>query len=267
MNECLKSLLKIEREDDCPEIISKMRAQILNVSSDNLVDRIRHIIFENEGFSYSKSNPNFFDFLREKNGDCLDFTLLYQVLFDSLNIKSQIIAVPFHTILKTYIKEKEFLIEATDGSIESPEFYIKTRNIHISSIKQKVYLAALNKDQILAIYTNRKARQPLIYQNYQKAMGILKEANNFSIDIPEVCYNLGYVYKYLGNIQKAKTLFRRAIKLHPNFAKSYNELGICYTKENLLKEAEVCFKTSFSLDNTIEAEANLITLRKYLALV
>lgn len=263
MNEYFKDLLEIEKRDSYLPFLKEMKAQISNCPQDNLVNKIRDLIFEKQGFTYSKSYPNFFDFLKKKKGDCLDFAILYNLLFSSLNINSEIMALPFHVILKTSINKKSILIEATEGKIQTREFYMKDRNIHPSSIEQKVYLSPLDRKVILAIYMNRKAREPLRLKHYQEAKEILGEAYKFSNSVPELCFNLGYVYKHFKNLKEAKQLFIKAINLHPNFAQSYNELGLCYLQENLFSTAEKCFRKSLAIGKTIQAEKNLDLLKKY----
>lgn len=262
MNKLLENIIKIEERDiDLPRGIGLINSQFINATDEKLINKIKETVFEQKGFRYSKSDLGFFDFLKQRRGDCLNFSLLYYFIFDSLSLKSDIIAAPFHTLVKFYGEKKDYLIETTDGDIEEPKFYIKNFNIHQSSINKEIYLIKLNPDQIASLYINKKAKRLIKNKNYPKALKILEEAYSYCARIPELCYNIGWIYKQLGNFKEAKRFFKKSVYLHPNFAESYNNLGACYAMEGNSKKAKACFKKSLSLEDSIEARENLKTLQ------
>jgi len=258
MNILLENLLKIENQalSTCKSL-DQIAGEILTIEDSKLDRKLKKVIFKQNGFRYSKSCLNFFDFLKQKRGDCVNFSLLYHLLLGTLDFESEIIAVPSHTIVKVKEKGKEYLIETTDGSIEEPNFYIKDRKIHQNSISNGIYLTALTANQILSIYLNRKVRVLLEDKAYLASLNILRDAYSYCENIPELCYNLGYVYNQIGHSKKAKNFFERAIELHPNFAQSYNGLGICYARERNFEMAEACFRKSLSLEYSEHIKTNL----------
>ncbi|MFH0752726.1 MAG: tetratricopeptide repeat protein [archaeon] len=260
MGNLLESLLRIENETlNACKTMDQIAKSISLFDGTKLNNKLKDAIFEKNGFNYSKSYSSFFDFLKFKQGDCVNFSLLYHFLLETLGVKSDIIAVPSHTIVKIKEKRREYLVETTDGSIEKSEFYITDRRIHPVSVNNGVYLSALNENQVLAIYLNRKVRG---FTNNKEDYLILKGAYNYSEDIPEVCYNLGRMYNKIGNFKEAKKLFERAIGLHPNFVQAYNGLGICCIREGSFEIAKAHFKKSLSLGHSKPAKLNLDKLLK-----
>ncbi|MDI6738438.1 MAG: tetratricopeptide repeat protein [Nanoarchaeota archaeon] len=234
---------------------------VLKNRSPNLLERIKKAVFEDTQFAYAKTGMGFPAFLRCKQGDCLDFSLIFYFLFRHFRVHTEMLAVPDHTIVRFFEQDKGQIVEATDGSLETAEFYITSRKIHPQSILNHIYLSALQDNQILAIYANNKTRQLIQNKDYALALDMLNLAYGYCAAIPEVCYNLGYVYRQSGKLDNAKNFFSQAIKLHPNFLKAYNELGICYALEGDSKSAEFYFLKSLSITRSYEAETNLLRLK------
>lgn len=262
MDNLLQCIAEIEHvEESSFEPLFHIGKSVLESSSPNLFDRVKKAVFEDIGFAYAKTGRGFPAFLRSKQGDCLDFSLLFYFSFRHSGMHTEMLAVPNHTIIRFFERDKGQIVETTDGSLETAEFYILSRKIHPQSIVSHVYLSPLQDNQILAIYANNKARNTIQNRDYAFALDMLNLAYGYCTTIPEVCYNLGYVYKQTGRLENAKNFFSQAIKLHPNFSKAYNALGVCYALERDSKSAEVCFLKSLSIFRSSEAEANILRLK------
>ena len=242
MDNLLQCIAEIERvEESSFEPLFHIGKSVLESSSPNLFDRVKKAVFEDIGFAYAKTGRGFPAFLRSKQGDCLDFFIIVLFFVQAFRYAYRNVGSPKPYNHKIFERDKGQIVETTDGSLETAEFYILSRKIHPQSIVSHVYLSPLQDNQILAIYANNKARNTIQNRDYAFALDTLNLAYGYCTTIPEVCYNLGYVYKQTGCLENAKNFFSQAIKLHPNFSKAYNALGVCYALERDSKSAEVCF--------------------------
>lgn len=264
MDNLLQRIAEIEHvEESSFEPLFHITKSVLENRNPNLLEKIKTAVFVDTQFSYAKTGGGFPAFLRSKQGDCLDFSLLFYFLFRHSSVKTEMLAVPDHIIVRFFEQGKGQIVETTDGSLETAESYILSRKIHPQSISSQVYLSALQDNQILAIYINNRTRNPMQHKDYALALDMLNSAYGYCAAIPEICYNLGYIYKQTGKLDNAKNFFSQAIKLHPNFSKAYNALGICYALEGDSESAEACFLSSLSIFRSSEAEANLLRLQEY----
>ena len=51
-----------------------------------------------------------------------------------------------------------------------------------------------------------------------------------------------------GNIQKAISLFKEAIEIHPFYAEAYNNLGYAYTRQKEYEKAKEAFRKALEIE-------------------
>ncbi|PIO00136.1 hypothetical protein COT72_03170 [archaeon CG10_big_fil_rev_8_21_14_0_10_43_11] len=261
MNSLLNHLLRIEnRVDTVTPTLQSITNDIGDNSLPEISKQLQKIVFQDYKFAYSKKSHNFFSFIDTRLGHCVDFSLLYYFIFDTLEKESSIIAAPFHALVHATDKADNYYIESTDGKLANLDFYISTRNIPVKSIENEIYLSDLRDNDVIAIYLNRKSELSIMQEDFESANTILKKALIYSQRVPEVYYNLGCVSKKLDAIDEAAQYFTSAIKLHSNFSQAFNNLGTCYIQSGNRKKAKSCFKRAIELDHSKEAEHNLLQL-------
>ncbi|NMC00536.1 MAG: tetratricopeptide repeat protein [Thermoanaerobaculaceae bacterium] len=65
----------------------------------------------------------------------------------------------------------------------------------------------------------------------------------------KMVFNLGQENFSCGRVEKAKSLFKKAIKIYPELKEAYNNLGILLKEEGDIKEAIECYKKAIEIDN------------------
>ena len=98
---------------------------------------------------------------------------------------------------------------------------------------------------ILIFYGYTTIRQ----NNYwREPIGFYLKTINFSPDISEVYYNLGYEYLKTNNKVMAAASFKKSVELDPYSAKAYNNLGILYYEFNKKKQSLAFFKKALQIN-------------------
>ena len=105
-----------------------------------------------------------------------------------------------------------------------------------------------------------------------KSLGKLKEAEisyrkaiKIKPDFADAYYNLGNLLKDLGQSQEAEILYRKAIKIKPDFAKAHYNLGSTFSDLQNLDKAMSSFDRAckFGMDyNLCQASIGTILLKK-----
>ncbi|MBU2497008.1 MAG: hypothetical protein KJ767_03035 [Nanoarchaeota archaeon] len=225
-----------------------------------ILSSLKDEIFFKEGFSYEKNDASFCEFLVNRKGDCLDFSLLYLFLLKSERINSNIVSARGHTLIK--FNKFDEVLEPTQGTLEDSRIYIAERNISEKSIAQGIYLSDLNDKDIFAIYLNKKTNPLTKSGDFEKSLKILFRALSFSKRIPEVFYNIGKVLKNSGETRRATNYFLKTVELDPNFHEAYNCLGLCYLSANEMINARNFFIKASYLGNG-PAKINLKKLNEH----
>ena len=75
--------------------------------------------------------------------------------------------------------------------------------------------------------------------------------------------NIGMIFKDLGENQKAKYYFEKAIVINPNFADAINNLGNVFKDSGNLQKAKECYEKVIEINpNYVDAHDNLNLLLK-----
>ncbi len=71
---------------------------------------------------------------------------------------------------------------------------------------------------------------------------------------PRVFFDLGHVYSLMGNFQKAKTSFERAVHLEPRFGDAWNYLGQVYVALDEYAAAKKAYTKALDIPNYLRKE-------------
>ncbi|KAL1323422.1 hypothetical protein HN51_033771 [Arachis hypogaea] len=71
--------------------------------------------------------------------------------------------------------------------------------------------------------------------------------------------NLGILYRFQRQYQRAKAMFSKSLELQPGYAPAFNNLGLVFVAESLLEEAKYCFEKALQSDPLLDAaKSNLV---------
>jgi len=82
------------------------------------------------------------------------------------------------------------------------------------------------------------AERHLIQGENRQAMQQLMRVQGQDPDIPRLNFDLGLAYTALGDMPKATAAYKRAVKVRPDYAEAWNNLGQIYLSQGNLKQAE-----------------------------
>jgi hypothetical protein len=115
-------------------------------------------------------------------------------------------------------------------------------------------------DQALSLDPNnfeanfQLARLLTFQQNFQKAIPLYLKAQQRNNRVPELSFNLGFIYMNEGNYDQAIKSYEVCRTLYPPFQDEVlTNLGFCYLKKNNYKQAQILFREALKLNpqNTI----------------
>lgn len=258
----LEKYLCNEEREKFPEIMEYILQNIKTKKSLNTLSSLKEEIFVNKKFVYEKTDQGFFQNIKEKRGDCLDFSLLYHFLLNNLKIENNIVSAKGHTVIKFPFNQN--LLETTEGVLKKPIEYIEKRDIPPLSMEKGIYLSPLNNKDVFALYLNKKSKKFLQEENYPKALEYLDRALSFSEKIPEIFYNKGIILNKNKVFEKSKKLFGRTLDLDPYFYEAMNNLGIACAQTGEEKAAEKYFRKVYKESKNPEkrrAKKNLEILK------
>jgi hypothetical protein len=84
----------------------------------------------------------------------------------------------------------------------------------------------------------------------EEALRIVTEVLNESPDFPEAVYLAGLLFLDAGKHGLAHSMYQQFLRLKPNEAAGWNNLGRVYQERHLLDEAERCFRRAAKIDPT-----------------
>ena len=87
---------------------------------------------------------------------------------------------------------------------------------------------------------------------YDKALTCYQELLEFEAPSGELLFKLGQCHEYLGNLEKARILFFRALNRHPKHEVVYFHLGQCYAKDQIWESAAHFYKEAVARDENRE---------------
>ena len=95
---------------------------------------------------------------------------------------------------------------------------------------------------------------------YDKVIGLLKEAEKIYPKAYNLYNTMGYAYEAKKDIQSAELTFQKAILYHPKRIEGYNDLSNLYKRIDNLKKSEEVYQKA--LKNVPDAEKNWQLINK-----
>ena len=97
----------------------------------------------------------------------------------------------------------------------------------------------------------------------KEAEALLNKAVKIKPDYAAAYFNLGIILKNLGRLEEAESAYRKALKIEPEYAEAYCNLGIILKNLGRLEEAELSYRKALDIKNDYaEVHSNLgIVLR------
>ncbi len=255
-------ILDEDRKSHLPRVINKISSSIRNCKDLDKFLILKEEIFSNEKILYKKTDNSFFTNINNREGDCLDLSLLYHFILNRIEVPNNLVSAKGHTMLKIPFFQK--LLESTNGSFQNQEDYRIKRGIPLCSINKEVYFSELSDEEVFALYLNKKSRLPLKRNQIIKAMQYINEAISLSKRIPEIFYNKGCLLNKEREFKAAIRYFDKTLVLDPLFYEAIQNKGISYAQIGKKDLAEKCFKKVVSEARKPEkekAEMNLKILK------
>lgn len=81
-----------------------------------------------------------------------------------------------------------------------------------------------------------------------EAIAALEQAAALNPTHAPTFFNMGVIYKALGNLDKAQENLEHAIKLNPSYTRAFSYLGSLYATQNRIDDAIKCYETLVALD-------------------
>jgi tetratricopeptide (TPR) repeat protein len=101
------------------------------------------------------------------------------------------------------------------------------------------------KDQLALTYNNQAVNE-ITNERYEVAIQLLNHAIRLKPDFARAYYNLGTAYQFLGQSQTAVNALQKAIELNPFYAEAYNQLGFVYVGRAEYEKAVAAFEKSIA---------------------
>jgi len=153
-----------------------------------------------------------------------------------------------------------FALALTNSEMLDEELRNKIENKIVCSKNSDVVQSDYLKDEILNINNKqtKKRNHAAIYVNMgiayrnegnsDNAIECYEKAIRLSPDLAEPYYNMGNVYYYgKGNYDKAMEYYEKAVELKPDYAEAYNNMGNTYISKYNYEKAIECYEKAIEL--------------------
>ena len=92
--------------------------------------------------------------------------------------------------------------------------------------------------------------------NFKVAEKLYIEVLKINPNYAEAYSNLGAIFSLLENLQKAKNCYKKAIKINPSYATAYNNLGVVLQQLGESKKAKNCYERAIKINPNYAAAYN-----------
>lgn len=148
---------KLNKNDDLAKkmIIFRIMTDVIKVKEPGTEKTITHypMKYDFNDYEGKKELSQLFvsKLLMTNSGQCHSMPLLFLILSEELNTDAYLAFSPLHSFIKFQDKEnKWYNAELTRGAFVSDDFYMNSGFIKSESLRNKLYLDPLNKQQIIA---------------------------------------------------------------------------------------------------------------------
>jgi len=204
---------------------------------------------------------------RDTEKDQIEFTHpIYQEFFAALALRDQNLPLEEYLAPETTLRHWNSVIILLYG-ISANRIALFSQILGQENTHARIWLAAqclASSGQEIAVATERFERDlpaaqhfALIFsvglasyliRRYPEALSYLLQASEERAGNAEVQYELGSLYRQVGQYERAITHLVSAIYLRPDFVDAYNQLGITYYNQKKYEEALTVFLTTTQLE-------------------
>lgn len=206
------------------------------------------VLLLSSGFANSQSlnESTVLQDLGEQSCACIDSISLFnrnkQDVISEIStcIDKNVVLLQFSTKLEEIIPPIDSLM-ITDGGIIQPKKENKTIEININENSQAYKDAYYNLERYLM--KNCESLDLAVNSNEQQSELSMSD-NSESLRY----YELGFIESKDGNCEKAIAYYKEALRIDPNFAFAWDNIGICYRRLEKYDEAIEAYESSLLLD-------------------
>ena len=204
------------------------------IGYERVINKLNNYIYEKQNFKVDRSKlfeSNLESLLlnqvfETKKGYCLSLSIIYLCLAERLNLPLYGVMVPNHFFVRYVDGENKINIETTDKGANYDN--IRYQHIYLKEFDDQVSLKKLTKKETIAIYLNNLANHYKLYGNHNKAMEIFKAVIKIIPNRASLYTNLGNTYERDNQITTAIMYYHKALSLNPYLCESHYNLGLAH---------------------------------------
>ena len=194
---------------------------------------INNYIFKELDFSYDHSRLHNSSLdtllmgrvLKRRKGNCLSLSLIYLCIAERLGISYYGVAVPGHFFVRYRDRENKINIETTKwGESLSDRYYQR----YMKGFDDQFLMRTLSKKETLAFFLCDIANQYKLRGKHEQAIDIFEVVLKIIPDYAGAYTNLGNVYERKGDLSEAMNCYKKALEINPVTAEAYYNIGLIY---------------------------------------
>lgn len=168
--------------------------------------------------------------LKQKKGQCLSLSMLYLILGEKSGLPLYGVMVPGHFFVR-FQGDQVYNIETTNqGKAFSDRDYQMS---YLKGYRDEISLKNLNKKEVIAVYLSNVANHYKLRGFHDKAILIFQAVVKVMPQWASLYTNLGNAFEREGNIVEAANHYQKALSLNPYLCETHYNLGLLhylYTK-------------------------------------
>lgn len=227
--------------DDLLEKIEKKIKLSTKYTKQDVIEVLRTIdaVLREEGdFIYRKNILLIEGLNKQENGkryaDCDDFTSLYMVICERLELPLQPMYAPNHMFLECRLDDHScFYWEPTVAVETNLGFYEEWLNIPKGSGYPKI----MTEREFEALQLCNLGAAWYMKGDYVQAADSFRKAIHLNPLYAEAYNNLGVIYAKQGRYNQALEFYRKALVLYPRYAAAFTNIGVAFFRMNCFQDA------------------------------
>jgi tetratricopeptide (TPR) repeat protein len=179
--------------------------------------------------------------IRERRGNCLEFSVIFVLLGKELEINVRPVRVPAHMFVRVEEPGVCQNIETMDLDASCPdEQFIVHRSITPEEIDRGIYLSCLSDEEMLSEVAHKVLHALLASGSKisRPNRQLLRRAVNQQANGSDLLNSIGMNYCVRGRYYLAASWFKRSLERHAHCASALSNLIACQLRQQLYWEAQ-----------------------------